>query len=70
MRTWRAPEMSRPGCVWTHALLIEPALLESLEHLSVLQQFFSRPVGYADFGRSREPLLIAHTYRSISDVRG
>ncbi|MEX5616905.1 hypothetical protein ABFV55_19465, partial [Pseudomonas syringae] len=24
MRTWTAPEMSRPGCVWTHALLIEP----------------------------------------------
>ncbi|ASL44118.1 hypothetical protein bAD24_I11550 [Burkholderia sp. AD24] len=23
MRTWGAPEMPRPGCVWTHALLLE-----------------------------------------------
>ena len=22
-RTWTAPEMPRPGCVWTHTLLIE-----------------------------------------------
>ena len=22
-RTWPAPEMSRPGCVWTHTLLID-----------------------------------------------
>src|SRR4051812_36584795 len=22
-RTWAAPEMSRPGCVWTHTLIID-----------------------------------------------
>ncbi|MFM4838798.1 hypothetical protein ACEUAK_17425 [Aeromonas veronii] len=43
MRTWPAPEMSRPGCVWTHALLIKPSVLESIEDLSVLQNFVIRP---------------------------
>lgn len=54
MRTWAAPEMSRPGCVWSHALLIEPRLLESVEHLSVLQRLFIRPSNNADLARYRE----------------
>ncbi|PWK39034.1 GAP1-N1 domain-containing protein [Pseudomonas sp. OV226] len=58
MRTWPAPEMSRPGCVWTHALLLEPALLESIEDLSVLQDFAIRPFGLADKERYREPLTV------------
>ena len=37
MRTWPAPEMSRPGCVWTHALLFEPSLLEELGDLAALR---------------------------------
>ena len=43
MHTWPAPEMSRPDCVWTHALFIEPALLESIADLSVLQSLAVRP---------------------------
>lgn len=43
MRTWPAPEMPRPGCVWTHALLIEPAHLEILGDLSVLRSAVRRP---------------------------
>lgn len=42
-RTWSAPEMSRPGCVWTHTLLIDfsdLAILDSMRHLLAL---FSRP---------------------------
>ena len=44
MRTWPAPEMSRPGCVWTHALLIEPSYLESIKDLSVLKSLVVRPL--------------------------
>ncbi|HEI9851336.1 TPA: hypothetical protein SLN67_004417 [Serratia marcescens] len=44
MRTWPAPEMPRPGCVWTHVLLIEPTLLESINDLSVLQSSVIRPI--------------------------
>ncbi len=58
MRTWPAPEMSRPGCVWTHALLIEPAILGELKDLSVLQAAVSRPVWPVDKGRYRTPLNI------------
>lgn len=58
MRTWPAPEMSRPGCVWSHALLLEPALFESIENLSVLQAFAIRPSGLVDKERYREPLTV------------
>ena len=42
-RTWYAEEMPRPGCVWTHTLLISPDTLVSLSDLSVLNQLFFRP---------------------------
>ena len=44
MRTWPAPEMSRPGCVWTHAILIETALFEDVDDLSQLQELARRPM--------------------------
>lgn len=56
MRTWPAPEMPRPGCVWTHALLFEPALLEKIEDLSALRPSFVRPSTIRDRFRYRGPL--------------
>ena len=53
MRTWPAPEMSRPGCVWTHALLLEPLLLEVISDLSILQSLFLRPEKPTDRARYR-----------------
>lgn len=58
MRTWPAPEMSRPGCVWTHALLIPLALFESFEDLSALQAFVRRPNGLADKENYRQALNV------------
>jgi hypothetical protein len=46
-RTWLAPEMSRPGCVWTQTLLIDFSDLAYLENLSLLN-LFRRPVGIID----------------------
>jgi hypothetical protein len=68
MHTWPAPEMPRPGCVWTHALLINPALLESINDLSALQTIMSRPKGPIDKDRYREPIDVAFSssYRSDS----
>lgn len=43
MRTWPAPEMPRPGCVWTHAVLLPFAELARIDHLSKLQSLFQRP---------------------------
>lgn len=46
-RTWPAPEMSRPGCVWTHTLLIDFADLATLTDLSQLTSLFQRPENLA-----------------------
>jgi hypothetical protein len=42
-RTWSAPEMSRPGCVWTHSLLINFSDLASLSTATGLLELFRRP---------------------------
>lgn len=41
--TWAAPEMSRPGCVWTHTLLIGFSDLATLDTPSLITTFFQRP---------------------------
>jgi hypothetical protein len=44
-RTWSAPEMPRPGCVWTHSLIIENADLARINSARALLDAFSRPAG-------------------------
>ena len=41
-RTWPATEMPRPGCVWTHTLLIDFSDLASIATLAILK-LFKRP---------------------------
>lgn len=41
--TWPAPEMPRPGCVWTHTLLISFADLAIMDVPSALAKLFTRP---------------------------
>ena len=43
-KTWMAPEMSRPGCVWTHTLLIDFADLANLRSARELLELFRRPI--------------------------
>lgn len=42
-RTWAAPEMPRPGCVWTHSLIIENADLAKIKSAQALLGAFIRP---------------------------
>lgn len=43
-KTWYAPEMSRPGCVWTHSLLIPiQAVAFCAANIDVLLTKFKRP---------------------------
>lgn len=43
-KTWYAPEMSRPGCVWTHSLLIPiQAMTFCATNIDVLLTEFKRP---------------------------
>ncbi len=62
MRTWPAPEMPRPGCVWTQVLLLEPSLLESLTNLAQLSAVFSRPGGAYDQERYSSQLFLDSSY--------
>ena len=49
MKTWRAPEMPRPGCVWTHVLLIADADLSRIPDLRALGPQLQRPKRTASF---------------------
>ncbi len=57
LHTWPAPEMPRPGCVWTHALLIEPLLLESIADLSDLMSLMERPRNFLERDNYKKPLF-------------
>lgn len=54
-KTWPAPEMPRPGCVWTHTLLIDFADLANISSPSVIVRAFRRPASaassFADYER-------------------
>jgi len=56
-RTWPAPEMPRPGCVWTHTILIDFADLAVLPSLTELLSALQRPrlETRLDYGK---PLMI------------
>lgn len=57
--TWPAPEMHRPGCVWTHTLLIHVADLAHIRALPRLASLFSRPsISLPDRAAYREPLRV------------
>ena len=42
-KTWYADEMKRPGCVWTHSLLIPFDALNHLDDFKRLSHLFKRP---------------------------
>lgn len=41
--TWYAPEMPRPGCVWTHTIALSTATLGTISSLLSLTKLFKRP---------------------------
>ncbi|CAI1532527.1 Uncharacterised protein [Serratia quinivorans] len=43
VKTWPAPEMNRPGCVWSQVLLIKFSDFDKIDNLSVLDFLFKRP---------------------------
>jgi GTPase-associated protein 1 len=42
-KTWYAPEMDRPGCVWTHVLLIKTEDLSKVPEARSITPYFRRP---------------------------
>src|SRR6185503_17112057 len=55
--TWPAPEMPRPGCVWSHVLLIDLADLARIPDLSVLPDLCVRPTISKGFSEYEKPLF-------------
>jgi hypothetical protein len=55
-RTWGAPEMPRPGCVWTHSLIIEFADLATIQTTGGLLRLFRKPDGRPPPSEYHEPL--------------
>ena len=45
--TWLAPEMPRPGCVWSHVLFLELADFAEMQDLSIIRQLFRRPITWS-----------------------
>ena len=58
-KTWYAPEMPRPGCVWTHTLLIPFAKLGSAQSLQRFVRLFVRPRvdEYSEFRNPRDATI-------------
>ena len=78
-RTWDAPEMKRPGCVWTNTLLIEfadLARIETLNQLVSLLALLQRPSTEVDADLTRYetplswPMPGAEASALSSEVRG
>ncbi len=62
-RTWYAPEMDRPGCVWTHTLLIARADLDSTRNIGGLLTLFRRPTdrhSWDNYECAADALLVGH----------
>ena len=62
-KTWYADEMKRPGCVWTHSLLISYHQLSQIVDFRVFIDMFVRPQG-GDFEFYATPLQIDPTLES------
>lgn len=56
LRTWPAPEKSRPGCVWTHAIFIPFEYLHSEANLLWITSYFKRPGPQKRFSEYAEPI--------------
>lgn len=67
IRTWPAPEMPRPGCVWSHVLLIESRLLSSHGNLSDFLGMLRRP-NATDLSGYGEPLAMPPPRRRPIDL--
>lgn len=59
MRTWLAPEMPRPGCVWTQVVLIHFFDIARISDLEILTTFFSRPNISESFDSFSKPITFS-----------
>lgn len=69
IKTWPAPEMPRPGCVWSHVLLLSRSFLTKQVNLGVLEDLFRRPDGRADVASYNLTLNVKRMAKSPTSSR-
>lgn len=69
-RTWYASEISRPGCVWTHSLMIKSSDLISITASRELLSLFVRPEGNWDRSNYSTPIIYTPNKETVSDEYG
>lgn len=55
-KSWYASEMERPGCVWTHSLLVDLSVKDEFVDFRLLEKYFQRPTrgNYGEYNKSIE----------------
>ena len=66
-KTWYASEMRRPGCVWTHTLIVRGADLALINDCSTLARYFRRPTKTAADWAAYERKLTVQIERPDED---
>jgi hypothetical protein len=66
--TWPAPEMPRPGCVWSHVLLIRLTDLSRIGDLAVLPKLCKRPSIPTELQTYQKPIDFDELTLEISDL--
>lgn len=56
--TWPAPEMPRPGCVWSHVILIQLPDLARIPALGAVGRFFCRPSSLVPSSAYQRPIIL------------
>lgn len=69
IRTWLAPEMPRPGCVWSHVLLLDHGLTATQVDLATLLDLHRRPADYATDESFSRPIPLNRRLRSEKPPR-
>ena len=65
LRTWPAPERSRPGCVWTQAIFIPFEYLRSGADLLWMASHFKRPEPRKQFSEYAEPITAKYSSSNL-----
>ena len=58
-KTWYAPEKERPGCVWTHTLLIHSSDIINISNYILLTKQFTKPRNDKDTTKYNEAISIS-----------
>jgi len=68
-KTWPAPEMSRPGCVWTHTIIIDYADLAQIIDAEPLLDLFEKPIEDVGLNYKKEISYNSSTLSSLINFK-